>query len=245
MKRSEEKRERMSESFVVGVIAIVFLIIGYQTALFIHRAAVLKIVADRDAPDTVYVYNEVSASSDGDGVLKDTSRKIVNVRSNAHHAPLAESVRAVMPRRKVESFPFDPNVVSVEDLCRLGFSLKQAQSIDNDRSKGGRFRRKSDFAKSYVVSDSIFRRLEPYIDIPLVDLNMADSAAFDALPGIGAWFAAAMIRHRTALGGFSHKEQLMDIPRFDQERFDALQDLVCVSEEYVTPYPLWTYPADS
>ena len=87
-----------------------------------------------------------------------------------------------MPRRNVESFPFDPNTVSVEDLCRLGFSLKQAPSIDNYRRKGGRFRRKSDFAKSYVVSDSIYRRLEPYVDIPLVDLNEADSAAFDALP---------------------------------------------------------------
>ena len=245
MKRSEEKRERMSESFVVGVIAIVFLIIGYQTALFIHRAAVLKIVADRDAPDTVYVYNEVSASSDGDGVLKDTSRKIVNVRSNAHHAPLAESVRAVMPRRKVESFPFDPNTVSVEDLCRLGFSLKQAQSIDNYRRKGGRFRRKTDFAKSFVVSDSIYRRLEPYIEIPLTDLNLADSAAFDALPGIGGWFASKIIEHRKALGGYSYKEQLMDIPRFDEEKFKELEDLVVISHEWQLPYPLWSLPADS
>lgn len=245
MKRSEEKRERMSESFVVGIIAIVFLIIGYQTALFIHRAAVLKIVADRDAPDTVYVYNEARASYDEDRVVKDTARKVVNVRSNAHHAPLAESVRSAMPRRNVESFPFDPNTVSVEDLCRLGFSLKQAQSIDNYRSKGGRFRRKSDFAKSYVVSDSIYRRLEPYMDIPLVDLNEADSAAFDALPGIGAWFATAIIRHRTALGGFSHKEQLMDIRNFDQEKYDGLKDLVTVSEEGIKPYPLWSLPADS
>jgi DNA uptake protein ComE-like DNA-binding protein len=150
-----------------------------------------------------------------------------------------------MPRKKVESFRFDPNEVSVDDLCRLGFSLKQAQSIDNYRKKGGHFRRKTDFARSYVVSDSIYRRLEKYIAIPLVDLNVADSAAFDGLPGIGGWFASKMIEHRTALGGYSYVEQLMDIYRFDQEKFDALADLVVVSPEYVTPYPIWTLPADS
>ena len=37
----------------------------------------------------------------------------------------------------------------------------------------------------------------------------------------------------------------MDIWKFDQEKFDALADLVTVSPEYMTPYPLWTLPADS
>ena len=145
----------------------------------------------------------------------------------------------------MESFRFDPNTVSVDELCRLGFSPKQAQSIENYRNKGGRFRRREDFAKSFVVSDSIYKRLEQYIDIPLTDLNLADSAAFDALPGIGGWFASEIIRHRNALGGFSYKEQLMDIYRFDQEKYDALSDLVEVDPEHVTPYLLWELPADS
>lgn len=219
MGHSEEKNKGLSESFIIGVIAIVFLVVGYQTALFVHQAAVMKIVANRDNPDTVYVY--------------------------AEHSPRAQAVREKMPRKRVETFRFDPNTVSVEELCRLGFSLKQAQSIDNYRQKGGRFRRKDDFARSYVVSDSVFRRLEPYIDIPLVDLNLADSAAFDALPGIGGWFASKIIGHRKALGGYSYKEQLLDIYRFDQEKFDGLKDLITVAEENMTPYPLWSLPADS
>lgn len=136
-------------------------------------------------------------------------------------------------------------MVSVEDLCRLGFSPKQAQSIDNYRKKGGRFRRKTDFAKSFVVSDSVYKRLEPYIDIPLTDLNLADSAAFDALPGIGGWFASRIIEHREALGGYSYKEQLMDISRFDEAKFEVVEDLITVSPEHQTPYPLWSLPADS
>lgn len=257
MKRKEDK-SGLSESFIAGVIAIVFLIVGYQTALFVHRAAVMKVVAARDEPDTVYVYKGsgyVSGSEQKDvgsidgihGIQEKgaASCSAVIVRKNAEHNPRAEAVRANAPRRTIESFRFDPNTVSVDDLCRLGFTPKQARSIDNYRQKGGRFRRKTDFAKSFVVSDSIYRRLEPYIDIPLTDLNLADSAAFDALPGIGGWFATKIIEHRKALGGYSYKEQLMDIPRFDEEKFKALEDLITVSPEHLTPYPLWSLPADS
>lgn len=220
---------KVSRSFVVGVIALVFLMIGYQTALFIHNAAVVRIAANRDHPDTVFVYAERSEVE----------------RKDSYHEPRAENVRKNFPLRRVESFRFDPNTVSVDELCRLGFSRKQAESIDNYREKGGRFRRKTDFARSFVVSDSIYNRLEPYIDIPLVDLNLADSAAFDALPGIGGWFASRIIEHRKSLGGFSYKEQLMDIYRFDREKFDGLSDLIEVSSDYVHPYPLWELPADS
>ena len=138
-------------------------------------------------------------------------KETVVVQKSSRHAPRAQAVRKNTPYRRVESFRFDPNTVSTDDLCRLGFTRKQAESIDNYRKKGGRFHRSSDFSKSFVVSDSIFRRLEPFIDIPLLDLNVADSAALDALPGIGGWFAMKIIEHRKALGGYSYKEQLMDI----------------------------------
>ncbi len=258
----KKEKAKLSESFIVGVIAIVFLMIGYQTAMFIHNAAVTKIAANRDEPDTVYVY-ESSETAGADGIssrqesVMEASRSgrssdgnearsgVRTERKNSAHPPRAEAVRSNLPRRKVESFPFDPNTVSIEDLCRLGFSQKQAQSIDNYRNKGGRFRRKTDFEKSFVVSDSIYKRLEPYINIPKLDLNLADSAAFDALPGIGGWFAGKMIEHRKSLGGYSYKEQLMDIYRFDEEKFKALEDLIELKAENMTPYPLWTLSADS
>ena len=242
MRRNDEKRP--SESFVLGVVALVFLMIGYQVSAFVYKASVAKIVAGRDEPDTVYVYRNDSSAAGQEGEPV-PSKEVSVVRHNSAHSPIAEAVRQNAPRKSVESFRFDPNTASVDDLCRLGFTPKQAQSIANYREKGGRFRRKSDFAKSFVVSDSIYRRLEPYIDIPLVDLTLADSAAFDALPGIGGWYASKMVEYRKALGGYSYKEQLMDIRNFDQEKFDALKDLITISQEHTTPYPLWTLPADS
>ncbi len=257
---SRHKESRLSDSFIIGVIAIVFLMIGYQTALFIHNAAVMRIAANRDEPDTVYVHeyksrpDEENLDRSNRGIIRgrdtdETCRtgdvRIKTERKNSSHSPRAEAVRSNLPRRKVESFTFNPNTVSVDDLCRLGFTMKQAQSIDNYRRKGGRFRRKEDFAKSYVVSDTIYRRLQSYIEIPKTDLNTADSATFDALPGIGGWFAKKMIEYRTALGGYSYKEQLMDIYRFDAEKYRALEDLIEIRPETLTPYPLWELPADS
>jgi hypothetical protein len=54
-----------------------------------------------------------------------------------------------------------------------------------------------------------------------------------------------MIEYRERLGSYSYKEQLMDIYRFDEEKYEGLSDLVTVSPSYVKAYPLWTLPADS
>ena len=234
-------------SFKVGAIALAFLILGYQTALFVTRAAGLKLAANRDRPDTVYVYLPADYSPVGSSTRQPSGDSAgppagaIIERRNAPHSPRAEAYRRAT--RRVESFRFNPNTVSVEDLIRLGFSEKQAQAIDNYRAKGGRFRHKADFAKSYVVADSVFRRLERFIDIPKVDLNRADSAALDALPGIGPWYAARIVSYRAELGGYSYPEQLMDIYRFDREKYDALSDLVFCSPP--APFALWSLPADS
>ena len=246
------KRKPLSASFVTGSIALVFLIIGYEVAVFIHKAAVTRIEANRDHPDTVYVYVDSGEDATEEETLSSALlRNPVRanapesvspsvVRHNAKHSPVVEAVRA--RSRKVESFSFNPNTVSVEDLQRLGFSEKQAQSIDNYRLKGGRFRRKEDFAKSYVVADSVYDRLEPYIVIPKLDINKADSTALLDLPGIGPYFAGKIVSYRTSLRGYSAPEQLMEIYHFDREKYDGLKDLItCSAPE---PYPIWTLSED-
>lgn len=274
------RRYKPSGVFKTGAIALAFLIVGYQVALFVQRAAQNRVVANRDRPDTVFVVERAlaekvlgvgeaakpdSKSAEGAAVrsatathqalaknfrerhssgtsLTDSAGSVV-VRKSSPHSPETEAVyRSVVPRR-VESFRFNPNTASLDDLVRLGFSKKQAQSILNYREKGGKFRRKSDFAKSFVVVDSVYKRLEPFIDIPKTDINKADSAAFDALPGIGGWTAAKMVEYRTQLHGYSCPEQLMEIRHFDRERYDGLKDLVTCSP--VPPYPFWSLPADS
>lgn len=268
-KKSPEKRVS-GTTFKIGAIALTFLIIGYQAAVFIHRTAILRIESLRDSPDTVYITVAprtlerhpsgkprnpgiaagedivaeagIAAGAGMGGSPASGPRKYADtVRRAATHSPVVNRVRE--RSRKAESFRFNPNTATVEELVRLGFSDKQAASIDNYRKKGGRFRRKEDFAKSFVVSDEIYRRLESFIDIPLTDINRADSAAFDALPGIGPYFAAKMVEQRRRLCGYSNPEQLLDIYNFGEDRYSKLKDLVCCSPP--RPYPLWSLPADS
>lgn len=286
----KSRKKDSSAVFKIGTVTLVFLIIVYQAALFIHRAAILRLEAKRDRPDTVYIVQYLPPSAgdtsphpsscadnaNSQSSISSTKHSAANanfqssnppstaipsrktaspsnavavntgyvnsdtLRRNATHSARVKAVRA--SSRKVESFRFNPNTISVEDLMRLGFSEKQAQSIDNYRSKGGQFRRKSDFARSFVVSDSVYRRLESYIDIPLTDINLADSAAFDALPGIGPYYAAKMVEMRQRLAGYSHTHQLMDIWQFDSTRFASISDLITCSE--APPYPLWSLPAE-
>lgn len=264
-KTERQTNHSVPATFRVGAIALIFLIIGYQVALFVYKASVARTVEKRTCPDTVYVVDRalaeeillremedagggVSAMDSGrsdapsDCRMRKTADGSVTVRRSAPQPTRAEALVREHTPRCHESFRFNPNTVSVEDLMRLGFTQKQAQSIDNYRQKGGKFRRKDDFARSFVVADSVFERLEPYIDIPLVDINAADSAAFDALPGIGPWFAAKMVSYREELHGYSHAGQLMEIWRFDEEKYNALSDLITVGE--CEPYPLWTLPEE-
>ncbi|MBR4408455.1 MAG: helix-hairpin-helix domain-containing protein [Bacteroidales bacterium] len=236
MDQKRESGNRLSASFVTGAVALIFLAIGYQTALFVHRAAVLHIAESSVHPDTVYI---VAGAENIVAGSERSSRRV----SNPGRTERVRRVRNSIAGRSCENFRFNPNTVSLEDLQRLGFSARQAESIDNYRRKGGRFRRKEDFMKSYVVEDSVYERLKDYIDIPKLDINAADSAAFETLPGIGPFYAAKMVSYRKELHGYSYPEQLMDIYRFDEEKYSALADLIEVGPSEA--YPLWTLSEDS
>ena len=180
----EKKKTEAGATFKIGAICLAFLIIGYQTSLFIQRAAILKIEANRDRPDTVYIVEDKTSPAAKELSSKPGQHQRA-YRSNAPHSEKVEAVRKAT--RRTESFRFNPNTVSVDELMRLGFSEKQARAIDNYRSKGGRFRRRSDFAKSFVVADSVYRRLEKYIDIPKTDINNVTFLWFGKLlPMLGA-----------------------------------------------------------
>ena len=267
MKKNEDGGKKLPTSFTVGAIALIFLAIGYQTALFVLRASRARIVAGMDSPDTVYVYAQpgngitpggipeadsygagaspgIQGGAASGGKSNHDGGPVTYGRRNSSHSAAASSVRAsVLEKRPAENFPFDPNTATIEDFVRLGFSRRQAEAIDRYRSSGGRFRRKEDFARSYVVEDSVYERLSPWIRIPRTDINKADSAAFDALPGIGPYFASKMVAYRKRLGGYSSTAQLLEIPKFKEETFAAIGDLIEAGE--CEPYRLWTLPEDS
>jgi DNA uptake protein ComE-like DNA-binding protein len=149
-------------------------------------------------------------------------------------------------------FNFDPNGLSDKDWRRLGLSEKQVRSIRNYEKKGGTFRRKEDLQKMYCIPEEQYRSLEPYISIPerkeneavfvpeksaviaakpvtiLVELNAADSAQLTTLKGIGPFYAKTIIRYRNSIGGFHSKEQLLEVWKFDPEKYAAIENSIMV-----------------
>ncbi len=62
----------------------------------------------------------------------------------------------------------------------------------------------------------------------LIDLNTADAAALDELPGVGPSTAAAIIAHREKEGPFTSVDALLDVRGIGEAKLEALRDLVTV-----------------
>ncbi|MBR5018864.1 MAG: helix-hairpin-helix domain-containing protein [Bacteroidales bacterium] len=242
-------KEPLSKGAASGMVALVFLVLGFQLALFVVKVvercpvdpgmtgvvepgmteAVRPGTMDSAASPPAPTTSSPSAPTGGPEQPRKT-------KLGGYPRP---SSRAEAPKRTVESFPFNPNTVTLEELQRLGLTERQAESIDNYRSKGGRFRSKADFQKMYVVSDSLFARLEPYIEIPKIELNAADSTALVSLRGIGPWYARKILVYRDRLGGFVAREQLLEIDGIDAERFAGFADDITVDPSRIRRLDLW------
>jgi competence ComEA-like helix-hairpin-helix protein len=138
---------------------------------------------------------------------------------------------------EVELFPFDPNELDMEGWLALGLTQNQAQVILNYREKGGRFYEKDELKKIYSIDDSLYARLEPYIQIQadssdyaedtveinreeihyrkyekvVIDINTADTSLWQQLYGIGPVYARRIVKYREALGGFYAMDQLTEV----------------------------------
>lgn len=61
-----------------------------------------------------------------------------------------------------------------------------------------------------------------------VDLNTADAATLDTLPGIGPALSARILEHRAAIGGFTSVEELDDVSGIGPVVMERLRPLVTV-----------------
>ena len=78
-----------------------------------------------------------------------------------------------------------------------------------------------------------------------VELNSADSAALDALPGIGPYYARQIIAYRERIGFFADISQLLDIRGMDTARLRRLADRLYIAPESLRPLDLYSMPIDS
>ena len=69
------------------------------------------------------------------------------------------------PADSVALHPFDPNTADVFELCGVGMTRMQAVSVIKYREAGKVYRIKEDLLTVYSMTDSLYRVLEPYIEI--------------------------------------------------------------------------------
>jgi DNA uptake protein ComE-like DNA-binding protein len=141
---------------------------------------------------------------------------------------------------------FDPNTVSREELFSMGMRESLINSIINYRKSGGRFYLKEDFRKIYTLTPEEINALEPFIVISAdsagngsfmemesgdqisLDLNLSDTLDLQQLPGIGPSFASRIVKYREILGGYSRKEQLLEVYGIDSARYAGISKQVYV-----------------
>jgi competence protein ComEA len=158
-------------------------------------------------------------------------------------------------------FVFNPNTVSKEQLVKLGFKEKTANTFINYRNKGAHFNKKEDVKKVYGVNEELYSKIESYIlidsenktpktfsqqeptvkkQIKVVELNTVDSIGLLPLPGIGPGYAKRILKYRSLLGGYYSTEQLKEVYGFTDSLFQIVKAYVKVDASLVTKIDLNT-----
>ena len=154
-------------------------------------------------------------------------------------------------------FRFNPNTVSKSELIQLGISENTVETFLKFRASGGKFYKKEDFKKVYGITEATYSRLENYIHIPeeikpkndvksekifeektpsiTLDLNTADSSDFVKLKGIGPVFASRIVKFREKLGGFTDKNQLLEVYGFTDTLFQNIDSFLIIDSKQIKP----------
>ncbi len=151
-----------------------------------------------------------------------------------------------------ELFYFDPNTATSAEWKKLGVRDKTIATIQNYLSKGGKFYKKEDIGKIWGLHQDQVDRLMPYVQIKLnkpiyevvgkitektdfkktislVDINLSDTAAFIALPGIGSKLSQRIINFRDKLGGFYAVEQIGETFGLPDSTFQKIKNRLTIN----------------
>ena len=216
---------------------------SYQRA---DRRAALAVLAVAAACVAMVVALGGGGAGVADAPAADSSAS-ARADSASYRRPGPRRYTYAVAERRAELFAFDPNTADSTALLRLGLQPWQVRNIYKYRAAGGVYRRKEDFARLYGLTVGQYRRLEPYIRISpdflpaatlvadtgrrrdtlrypaklrpgeRIALDRADTAALMRVPGIGRYYARAILGYGRRLGGYVSVAQLAEIEGFPEE----------------------------
>ena len=179
-------------------------------------------------------------------------------KENRTYNKYTSSFKKEEPLKK-EVFYFDPNTASENDWIRLGIRRRTAQTIHNYIAKGGKFYKPEDIKKIYGLGEADAKRLIPYVRIVAVekkrqsnqnkftetktyqnkyviqpvDINVADTSAFIALPGIGSVLSKRIVSFRDKLGGFYSVNQVAQTYNLPDSTFKKLKKYLVINSKAI------------
>jgi DNA uptake protein ComE-like DNA-binding protein len=200
--------------------------------------------------------------------LNHSAEERKGIRSTTNHPTFVKQNTITAQR-----FLFNPNGLSAQEWKRLGLNDNQIASIKRYELKGGTFKNKNDVKKMWSISSALYKELEPYILIPeeknnssvslknkndppaitMIELNSADSIQLLTIKGIGPYFAKNILKYKKALGGYYSIEQLLEVWKFDEEKYQQVKNFIrvdasmihkkninsCTAEDLKHPYIPW------
>ena len=209
------------------------------------------------------------------GFRKKEDLKKVYVISDAMYARLEPYIRLAPPEAgkptfaentapSGELFTFDPNTITQVEAMRLGLSEKQAKTLIKYRTARKGFKQKEDLKKVYGISDAVYARLEPYIQLAPPETakqtfaeNAAPSGelfAFDPNTitandavrlGLTQKQANTLIAYRNKSGGFESKEDFKKLKAISDADYRRLEPFISLPEkEEKGEKPQYAFAAD-
>jgi competence protein ComEA len=160
----------------------------------------------------------------------------------------AENVKTSILTQSLNLQMFDPNNTSQSEMQQMGFSQRVISNIINYRRAGGAFKYKEDVKRIYGISEQLYEKIEPFLELPLkpaapvqishstpvnepykkqkpeilIGINKADTIDWQKIKGIGPVFSRRIASYRDLLGGFHSTDQLKEIFGMDSVRFATL-----------------------
>jgi competence ComEA-like helix-hairpin-helix protein len=161
------------------------------------------------------------------------SKKNFQNKKRNYYNKYEKKKRFSAPPRK-----FNPNEYSAEDWINLGLSEKQVAVLLKFTKNG--IRSNEDLKRIFVISDELYTLIKDSTYYPerpkteyapkvieekkvqKLEINTASIEDLENLKGIGPFFAKQIIKYRDRLGGFSSKEQILEVWKMTVETYDNL-----------------------
>ncbi|MBR6540044.1 MAG: helix-hairpin-helix domain-containing protein [Bacteroidales bacterium] len=240
-KYSEEKKQ-INNSKALGVMALIALLILFQTVqLIVSKSTQKPKVAEPYKPTLeMFSFNPNTVTLDSLQMLGFTQKQAQSILNYRNKGGVFRVKKDFAKMYVVDSLKYTllSSYILLPDKLP---ATKTTRKNSLDEKRAG-VRKPYIKEKKNVTKDSVYgtKIQQEYRQPEMIDLNKADSTSLVGLYGIGPYYATKILRYRERLGGsFVSIHQLKEIDGFTQEKFQSIENRVCINENGIIRFSFW------